>query len=267
MRRRRERPIRRRCPPRVARLVSGEDVEQVRGVLDRARERSGGREALERPVGRRRDAAARRLEPEEPAARRRDANRASAVCRVRGGNEARGECCSCAAARTAGRELRVPGVPGHAVELRLGEGDGSELGRVRLADDDESGIADATDDRAVEVGDVVGVRARGERRADPRGGCEVLHADRDAAKRRVARGRVDQSRSGEGLLGADGDEGVEGRDRAARSDRARLARARSTRPRRCERVAPARRPRGTRAPSAAKLSATFGATRWVLSAR
>ena len=205
----RERPLGRRRPPGIARLVAGQDVEEMSGVLDAPGQRPRGGEALERPERRGRNAAAGRLQPEEATARCRDPDRPSSVRRVSGRNEAGCECRRCAAARPSGRELRAPRVPCRAVQLRLGERDRPELGRVRLADDHEPRLTDAADDRGVEVRDVLGVRARGVRRPDARSRCEILHRDRHPAERSIARGRVEGTSSRERLLGAHRDERVE----------------------------------------------------------
>src|SRR5581483_5132630 len=93
----------------------------------------------------------------------------------------------CAAARAAGRPLGVPRIAAVPVQLRLGHADGAELRRVRLADDDEAGLADPADDGRVDGRHVVGVRLARERRADPAGLVQVLDRDRDAVERPVAR--------------------------------------------------------------------------------
>ena len=100
-----ERPLGRRRPPRIARLVAGEDVEEVRGVLDRPRDGTSGRKALERAERRARHPPAGGLQPEEAAARRWDADRAASVRSVSDRHEPRGQRRRSAAARAAGREL------------------------------------------------------------------------------------------------------------------------------------------------------------------
>ena len=207
----RERPLGRRRPPRISRLVAGENVEDVGGVLDGMRERARGGEALERTERRARDAPARGLEPEQAATGCGDPDGAAAVGRVSRRHESRCKGCRRATARAARRQLEVPGVPGRAIQLRLGERDSPELRRVRLADDDEPGLADPPHDGAVEVRDVIGVGTRRVRRADAGGRCQVLDGDRNPAERCVAVRRVDESGSFERLLSADSDERVQRR--------------------------------------------------------
>ena len=138
-----ERPLRRRRDVEVARLVAAHHVEERRRIAHGARDRPG-RAEPERARHERRggDAPARRLDAEEPAARRRDADRAAAVAAVRDRREPGCDRGGGAAARAAGRARRVPRVAAVAVQLRLGHRDRPELGRVRLADDREAGVAD-----------------------------------------------------------------------------------------------------------------------------
>ena len=201
----------RRRPPRIAGLVPCHDVEQVGRILDRPRERPGGGQALQRSERGARNPSARRLQPEQPAARGRNADRASAVGRVRCRNETGRERCGGTSARPTRRQLGVPRIPRRPVELGLRERDRPELGRVRLADDNEARLEKSPHDGEVEVGDVLGVRSRGVGRPDTGGRREILDPDRHAAKRGVAGGRVDGSRSLERLVRAHGDERVEGR--------------------------------------------------------
>ena len=207
----RERPLGRRRPPRIARLVARDDVEEGGRVCDRTRHRPGGGETFERAERRVRDPTAGGLQPEESAARRRDPDRASTVRGVRDRHEPGGDGCGRTPARPARREVGVPGVPRRSVEIRLRERDGAELRRVGLADDDEPGLADASHDGGVEVGDVLGIGPGRVRRADPGRRGEILHTDRNAAKRRVAGSRVDVRCRGERLLAADRDERVQRR--------------------------------------------------------
>ena len=204
-----ERSLGGRRPPGIARLVAGQDVEQCGGVCDRPGDRTGGREALERRERRGGDPPSRRLEAEDAATGGGNPDRAASVGAVGERHEPRRERRRGPSAGAAGRALRVPGVPGVAVELRLGERDRAELRGVRLAEDDEAGVAQPADDRGVEVGDVVGERATRVRRSDAFRRGQVLDRNRDAVKRAsVVRG-IGSPRVSERPPRRDGDERVQ----------------------------------------------------------
>ncbi len=119
-------------------------------------------------------------------------------------------------ARAAGRPRGVPRVAADAVQHRFGDGRRTELGRVRLADDHESGLADPAHDGCIADGNVVGERAARVGGADPARVGEVLDRDRDAAKRPVGKliaprgdGLVVTRRDERVQLGLDGFEAAE----------------------------------------------------------
>ena len=155
-----------------------------------------------------------------------------------------------------GVRVRVPGIPAGAVQLRLGLRDRAELRRVRLAEHDEPGLADAPHDRGVEVGHVVRICLRRVRRPQPGRLVQVLDRDRHAVERRVGRRRLGRARGRERTLGVDGDERVQlrvepldpleielRRARRARPSRARTCAASSSARREGELVAHGRRPK------------------------
>src|SRR5207244_438473 len=83
----------------------------------------------------------------------------------------------------AGRARPVPRVSSGAEALRLGRRQETELGCVRLADDDRTGFPKATDERAVVVRHEIAKQLRPEGRADAlRQGPEVLDRDRYAGE-------------------------------------------------------------------------------------
>ena len=108
-----------------------------------------------------------------------------------------------------GVRLGVPGISGVPVQLRFRERDRPELRGVRLAEDDEAGLAQPPDDGGIEVRNVVGERAARVRRADVLRRGQVLDRDRDATERGVAPRSVGGSRILERLFATHGDEGVQ----------------------------------------------------------
>ena len=102
-------------------------------------------------------------------------------------------------------------IPGCAEARVLGHRPQPELGGVRLADNDRTGLAQPADMGAVVVGDPVAERGASLRRRHPLGRREqVLHPDRDAAERpRVSRAHAVGLR--EGAVSEHGDERVHGR--------------------------------------------------------
>ena len=257
-----ERLVGRRRPPRIAGLVPGEDVQQVRGVLDGARERAGRREALEGAVNGALETRPREgLSPKSPQhdAGMRIEPPPSVAC-------AAGT--SPAASAAAAPPLEPPGVRSvfHGFRVAPLSSDSvnatvpnSGVFVLPTMTKPASRIRRTT--ARVEVRDVVGVGARGVGRADPGGRGEVLDADRDAAKRSLGRRRVASMPGGlERLVGDDGDEGVEGRiepldalerrarrARPRRSRRLRTSRACSTAERNASSIA-AKLPAGSAAP-------------------
>ncbi len=205
----RERSLGGRRPPGIARLVAGQDVEQRGGVCDGPGDRPGGREALERRERRCGDSSSRRLEAEDAAAGGGNPDRSASVGAVCERHEPGRQGGGSSSTGPTGRALRIPRIPGHAVELGLRECHGSELRRVRLAEEHESGVAQPSNDRGVEVGHVVGERAARVRRTNACGRREVLDCDRDASKRAIVDGGICCSRVFECLVTADGDERVQ----------------------------------------------------------
>ena len=88
-----------------------------------------------------------------------------------------------AAAAAARRARGVVGVAGRAEDGVEGLRAGAELGRVRLADDDRAGAAQAGDHQRVRGRDVVAVDRRAVGRPHARGVLEVLDRDRQAVQR------------------------------------------------------------------------------------
>jgi hypothetical protein len=174
-----ERSFRRRCPPGIAGLVTGEDVEQRGRVLDRSSERPGRREPLERGERRPGHTAARRLQPEHPAARRGDPDRPAAVRPVRDRQQAGRKRRGRAAARASGGPGEVVGVAGRPEDVVVGLRAVAELGHVGLADHDRSGGPEALDHERVLVRHVALVELRAVRRTDALGRRDVLDRDGD----------------------------------------------------------------------------------------
>jgi hypothetical protein len=131
-------------------------VEQGRRIAHAAGEDVGYDEAVPAfaDVGAQGHTPAGGLEPEEPASRSRDTNRPAAVARVRRGDDARSHRRGRSAARSAGGVFEAPGVAGGAVEGGLGDGDDAKLGRVGLAEDDQTRGLVAFGEHAAPVGDL-----------------------------------------------------------------------------------------------------------------
>src|SRR2546427_457875 len=144
---------------RIAEIRSGRDVQKRGAVANRARHRVLDDEAAEKVpvVGAERVAPTRGLEAEEPAARSWDADRSPAVIRVSHGDHARGHGGGRPAARAARRPPEIPGVARRTEESGLGRRGNPQLGRGRLADDDESGPPQAPRQLAVRLGRVATV--------------------------------------------------------------------------------------------------------------
>ena len=172
---RQERPRRRRRPVRVSDVRAGGRIEQRRAVAHRPRHRVSDRGAAPAfaRIGPQRVARARRLHAEESAAGGRDADRAAAVRRVGHGHDAAGDRGGGATTRSAGAVGKIPRVLRRAEAFRLRRGRQAHLGRVGLAEDDETGTLHARGDLAVVIGDV----AVEERAAVARGGAGVEGAE------------------------------------------------------------------------------------------
>ena len=134
----RRRAGRARGPPGVAELGAGEDVEDLRGLGDRARQHAVDDEEQAAGLGAERDPAALGLEPDEPAAGGRDPDRAAAVVAVRDRHHAGGDRRGGAAGGAARRPRRVPRVARRAEAARLGHRQDPELGQRRRPDEDEA---------------------------------------------------------------------------------------------------------------------------------
>ncbi len=182
----------RRHVPRAA-VQLGEHVQRRGGVGHGARHDTRGRRGRHRldPVG---DAVATGLEPDQAVARGRDADRSAAVGGVRDRRHARRDRGARTARGAAGCVVRVPRVAGDAEPLRLGHGDGAELGRRRLAHEHEAGRAQARHRRVVDQLGVLGHGARPVRRRPSLDAVQVLDRDRHAGEGRqlVGRGRRHQ---------------------------------------------------------------------------
>ena len=163
-----ERPARRRSRVGVAGLVAGKHVEQGGRVAHRPRHHALVSEAGEglAEVGAEGDAGARRLQADDAALARRDADRPAAVVRMRGRHQAGSDRRRRAAARATRRAARVPGVARRAVGVGLGRRQRAELGRVRLAEEDEA--------RGAEPRGRVGVVRRHEAEALEQAGAHVV---------------------------------------------------------------------------------------------
>ncbi len=147
-----------------------------------------------------------------------------------------------AAGRAAGGPLRVPRVPGRAEQHRLGRRVVAELGRVRLADDDQPGPPVPAGELGVLVRDVVAERPRPARLAGARQGrAEILEEERDAGQRRVREWAV---RLAPGAFEQPGDDALRRPGRAPRSARSPRRPARARRPRRVGPAPPGRWRRG-----------------------
>ncbi len=123
------------------------------------------------------------LIPKRPQHGRRDADRAAAVGAVRERQHAGGDRRRGAARRAAGRARRVPRVAARAVQLGLGDAVIPNSGVFDLAEHDEAGVLHPPHDRRVVRRDVVGERARRERRAHAGRLRQVLDQHRHARER------------------------------------------------------------------------------------
>src|SRR5207244_10206164 len=94
-------------------------------------------------------AVARDLPPDPPATRRRDADGAQAVARVGEGHRAARHGGGRAAARAARDVIRVPRRAARAEQHRLGRAGDAELGRVRLAEEDDARLPETPGESAV----------------------------------------------------------------------------------------------------------------------
>ncbi len=192
-----ERARRDRVRVRIRRAVGDRVVEEGR-VAHAAREHAVDDEAVPRAqVRRQRHPAALGLQAEQAAVGRRKANRAPAVARERGADQAGGDRRGAAAAGAAGAVCQLPRVARHSPRRRLRPGKRAQLGHVRLADHDRARRTRASDDLRVRLrGLAVGVRAE---RAHLPGDVEfVLDRDRHAQQRAIA---VPRSAPGIGLVG------------------------------------------------------------------
>ena len=170
---------------RRARVGAGHRPQQQRGVLARcapaARARPAGstrlatappgrgRATVRSPTRLQNEAGLRMLAPRsDPSAKR---------------HHAAGDRGRRAAAAAARRARRVVGVAGRAEDGVEGLRAGAELGRVRLADDDRAGAAQARDEQRVRGRDVVAVDRRAVGRPHAGGVLEVLDRDRQAVQR------------------------------------------------------------------------------------
>ena len=217
----RERLGRRREPGGVAGHVAGEQVEQLRGLGDRARQHAVDDERRGAEVGRRRDAVALRLQADQPAARGRDPQRAAAVVAVGERDHAGRDRGRRAAGRAARRARRGPTgcAPGRRARGSV-TGQDPELGELRRADDHEAGGAQAARPRCGRSGATKSrISAQPCVRRRPRAARLFLIAIGTPANGRGSPGR-DRGRRGERALGVDLDEGAEPAGRAPRSARA-----------------------------------------------
>jgi hypothetical protein len=95
--------------------------------------------------------------------------------------------------------------------IGLGHGQRAELGRCRLAQDDESGAPQTRDHQVVSRRDEPRERSRAHAKKRPSHCIQVLDADRDAVKARSGRGlfSIRFARRSQGLVGQDLHEGIE----------------------------------------------------------
>jgi hypothetical protein len=162
------------CTVRSAELGATLHVEQERTVADRSCEHvlyHEARPALEDQRTIRRSPA-RRFQADQAAACSGNADRSAAIARTGDRNHARGDGRSGAAARATRRVCGAPGILRRTVQRRLRDADEAELGRVRLADEHEPGLAPTLDDLAVDGRHVVLEQARSRRR---RHAADVRH--------------------------------------------------------------------------------------------
>jgi len=199
---------------RVTRRGPGRHREQQAQVGDRRRQRTVGGEIhpRRRPVAG--DEAVRRLQPGEAAERGRDADRPATVARRGDRHVAGGQGGGGAAAGAAGRPLRRPRVPRHAIDEVRGEALEAELGDVGLTDDDRPGAPQTRDVQTVaRRRRRVGERQRALGAGQSRDIVGLLGQQRQAGERPQAlaarRGRIDRVRLGERLIGAQTDDGVQ----------------------------------------------------------
>ena len=157
-----------------SRAASAGRARHRAGVVERARERkdTGGA-----------DAAVGRLQADGAAEAGGNSDRAARVAAERERHELRGQSHGRAAARAAGHESLVPGVPARAHQ-EVDRGDPPrEFVRLRLADQDRAGRACPADGLSVDGRDVVGEHRRAVRRPDALRVEQVLDAERHTGKR------------------------------------------------------------------------------------
>ena len=191
----------------------------------------------EREHALRRDEPPLRLQPDDLARRRRKSDRAAGVRAERELAEAGCERGRRAARRAAGRLPGMRGVVARSVPLAVAEHAPRELGQVRLADHDRTGVEQTLDGDRGAIGNVLGIEARAVRRAHAGGVEEILDRERPARERPGRRPpgstRVMNAFQGSALTG---------RGRRTRS-RPWLRRRRGEAPRRaCSQAASRRRP-------------------------
>jgi hypothetical protein len=116
------------------------------------------------------DAIARRRDPGGSAAIRRDADRSESCCHGHGG----------AAARSAARALRIPGIARAAEQGRIRQAFGTELRRGRLADQDRALFAQTSDRHCILGRDVFREQQRAEGRFHALGVHQILAGVRNA---------------------------------------------------------------------------------------
>ena len=194
--------------------MTGDDVEESRGVRDGRRERTDlverAREGDE-PVAR--DEAVGRLHADDAAERGRLADRAPGVRAERERHEARRHRGGAPPGRAPRHAARVPGVAGRTERGVLGRGPHGELVEIRLADDHRARGDDGTHHRRVVRRQPALEDPRPGRCRDPPGAQVVLQGDRHAGERaRVTACRhrgVDPVGRGEGRVGGHRVEAVE----------------------------------------------------------
>ena len=188
----------------VARVGSGEHRHRDVDVADGPRDRARDLEIVEdrgKPVGARHPPDG-RLQPEEAGVRGGPPDRAAAVGAERQRRHAARDRRDGAAARSAGRQRRVPGVARRAEERVVGVALQGQLGDIGLAEDDGAGAAQPRHRQLVGVRNEVGVEPRAPGRAQAPDEQVVLDRHRNAvegAQRRAlrpARGARPRRRAG-----------------------------------------------------------------------
>ena len=165
---------------RIVAMLPGHDVHHEGGVGDGARHRSVGEVRVKRARSAARHPPVRGLEAKDAAARGGDPDRAPDVRSVRERRHPCGERYSRPSARSARREIEVPGIARDAPEIGVGDAEERELGRRGAREQNGAGAKEPVHEGEALPGTMVFVKARAVGRDFSLHVVEVLDDDREA---------------------------------------------------------------------------------------